>query len=87
MHAWMLTEWSLAIQRNRSGAEGPRFPGISPRAWVQGPALPSSASGLTAARNLILTGKRLQVLAQRLLLGETDDARDLPACSPAHGAL
>jgi hypothetical protein len=46
-----------------------------------------SESELTTAWNLVLTGECLQVLGQRLLLGETDDARDLAAGSPAHGAL
>lgn len=42
---------------------------------------------VATAWNLVLTGKCLQVLRQRLLLGETDDACDLAAGGSAHGAL
>lgn len=41
----------------------------------------------TTTWNLLLCGERLQVLSQRLLLGKADDAGNLAASSPAHGAL
>lgn len=61
---------------------------LAPGAQVQESELPFlSAPGLTTAWNPVLTGECLQILRQCLLLGETDDARDLAAGSPAHGAL
>lgn len=41
----------------------------------------------TTARNRLFGGGHLQVIGQRLPLGEADDAGDLAACSPAHRTL
>lgn len=61
---------------------------LAPGAWFQESERHFfSEPGLTTAWNLVLTGKCLQVLRQRLLLGEADDASDLAAGSSAHGAL
>lgn len=43
--------------------------------------------GPTTARNRLFGGGHLQVISQRLPLGEADDAGDLAACSPAHRTL
>lgn len=88
----MLIEWALVIQWEGSllcpggdMGEAGRVSWLGPRSPHRQGEFPSLACLIpTTAWNLLLGRGRLQVIRQRLPLGEADDAGDLAACSPAH---